>query len=428
MRCSSLVVYLVSVVGLFSVLEACSGASSNSTSLAGGRRITEAPDAAAGSDMVGSGGAGAAQAGGRAGGSAAASGGTHAGGSSGGRAGGSGGNPAAGSGGAQAGGSGGQSNVVARPSYNTGTGFFVANGKLYDANGVEFRIRGVDKCHFDVLSPGIPKTHANTIRMAFPLFLSASVNSGLAQDMIDNKIVPWAGVWYTSDSWAEEDNVTCNADVALFNIAVDQWVAHASTFKPFERYMLINIANEWGPADSAVWRDAHIQAVARLRAAGYLATLVIDAGGCGQDPLDITKYAQAIFDSDPQKNIVFDQHIYGLWSNGNGESWQTDLNTGLDALAKTGLPIVLGEFGPGRDIGPSPTKMTPKEIIQAAEARGFGWTAWAWDDGDSDDSFALSYNGDYNSSADLTLFGKVVVEDPTYGLLHLAQPATSFTH
>src|SRR5450755_1846864 len=34
---------------------------------------------------------------------------------------------------------------VARPSYNTGKGFFVLNGKLYDANGAEFRIRGVNK-------------------------------------------------------------------------------------------------------------------------------------------------------------------------------------------------------------------------------------------------------------------------------------------
>ena len=48
-----------------------------------------------------------------------------------------------GSGGAQ--GSGGTTGSATRPSYNTGTGFFVLNGKLYDANGKEVRIlkRGV---------------------------------------------------------------------------------------------------------------------------------------------------------------------------------------------------------------------------------------------------------------------------------------------
>jgi len=58
---------------------------------------------------------------------------------------------------------------------------------------------------------------------------------------------------------------------------------------------------------------------------------------------------------------------------------------------------------------------------------GLGWLAWAWDDPASaaDDTwFALSKNGKYDSTADLTLFGKAVVEDATYGLLKLAKPAT----
>src|SRR6516165_5183158 len=38
---------------------------------------------------------------------------------------------------------------VARPSYNTGNGFFVLNGKLYDSAGQEFRIRGVNRLHWD---------------------------------------------------------------------------------------------------------------------------------------------------------------------------------------------------------------------------------------------------------------------------------------
>jgi mannan endo-1,4-beta-mannosidase len=244
-----------------------------------------------------------------------------------------------------------------------------------------------------------------------------------------HKIVPIAGVWFTSGTWADADNVTCKEDTAKFNTAVDQWVAQAATFKPFEKHVLINIANEWGPSPSTVWRDAYISAVARLRAAGYLSTLVIDSGGCGQDIMDVVTYGQAVFNSDPQRDILFDVHIYGMWSSSGGQSWQTDLQTRLDKLAATGLPILIGEFGPGRNIGPSPTSITPGQVITAAEARGMGWLAWATDNpasNVSDTDFALSYTGDYTRSADLTTFGKDVLENATYGLLRLGQPATSF--
>jgi hypothetical protein len=164
----------------------------------------------------------------------------------------------------------------------------------------EFRIRGVNKCHYDAAWPGIPKTHANTIRWGVPLWLSASVSSKLMQDSINAKIVPIAGVCFTAGTYADADNVTCKEDTAYLTTAVDQWVAQSATFRPFEKYVLINIANEWGPVNGTVWRDAYVTAVSRMRAAGYLGTLIVDAGGCGQDAPDVAKYAQAIFDSDPQ--------------------------------------------------------------------------------------------------------------------------------
>jgi len=315
---------------------------------------------------------------------------------------------------------------VSRPSHNTGTGFFVANGKLYDANGIEFRIRGVNKSHYDFAWPGVAKTHANTIRWSTPLWLGGGLVAGLMQDTIDQRMIPMPAVWYVDGSYSDASNVTCKSSTGVFNTAVDQWVALATTMKPFERYLLLNIANEWGPDNSTVWRDAYINAVSRLRAAGYLSTIVIDSGGCGQNPDDLVNFAQAVFQSDPQRNIVFDIHIYGGWANGNAASWQTDLSTAFDQFAALGVPMVVGEFGPGRNIGPSPTLMTPGEIILAAEARGFGWLAWAWDDGNDDSWFAMSTNGDYRSAADLTIFGRDVVENTTYGLLYTAQAATVF--
>ena len=135
-------------------------------------------------------------------------------------------------------------------------------------------------------------------------------------------------------------------------------------------------------------------------------------------------------------------HIYGNWATEEtGEaSWQFDLPSKFAALEATGLPIIIGEFGPGRDIGPSPTSITPGTIIQAADEQGFGWLAWAWDDGysEGDDGFALSRSGafslsggepasgSYPNNTDLTIFGNDVVLNPGYGTFTNAQPATVF--
>ena len=306
---------------------------------------------------------------------------------------------------------------MARPSYNTGTGFFVVGSKLYDPKGAEFRIRGVDKLHWDADSPGIPKTHANTERWVIDFTQSSTTNLGLMQETVNNHIVPMPGNWQG----------TCDESADTLTSIVDTWVAQASDWKSFDPYMILNIANEWGPS-STVWRDSYITAISRLRAAGYLSTISVTSGGCGQDNDDLANYAAAVFASDPQKNVIFDQHIYGSWTD-SGQSGHIDLSTGLDKLVATGLPIVVGEFGPGRNIGPSATDMTPDSIIQACEARGIGWMAWAWDDpaSNADDTwFALSKNGDYASTDDLTMFGKTVVEDPTIGLLALAHAETAF--
>jgi mannan endo-1,4-beta-mannosidase len=216
---------------------------------------------------------------------------------------------------------------------------------------------------------------------------------------------------------------------------VSAWVANAAQWKTFEKYLLINIANEWGPENSPVWRDEYIKAIAALRAAGLNSTIVVDSGGCGQDDQDVILYGADVFNSDPQKNVVFDVHIYGGWQEhpDPAQPWFRDINKTFDAFVATGLPILIGEFGPGRNIGPSPTLLTPGEVITAAESHGFGWLAWAWDDPAGeytnpprDDWFALSFTGDYKSSADLTTFGKEVVENPTYGLKVLGRPASIF--
>lgn len=318
---------------------------------------------------------------------------------------------------------------VSRPSWSTGIGFFVASGKLYDGNGCLFRPVGVNKLHWDAPSVGLfgsNPTGSNAVRWVIDFAQSTQTNLDLMQKSIAAKQVPIPGNW----------DGTCNESVTTFNSIVNRWVAQASAWKAVERYALFNIANEWGPDNSLVWRDQYISAISKMRSAGYLGTIVVDSGGCGQNVDDIANYAPAVFNSDPQKNVVFDIHIYGLWCDpaSGCQSWQTQLSEGLNRLALAGVPVICGEYGPGKNIGPSGTNMSPGTIMQACASRGFGTLAWAWDDpageftagGCKDDWFCMSRNGAYAASTDLTLFGKDVIENPTYGVKATAKKATVF--
>ena len=323
---------------------------------------------------------------------------------------------------------------VSRPSYNTGSGFFVYEGKLYDANGNEFRIRGVDRAHYDSDSQaGIAKSGANAVRLFVETNYGASVADlvNIVQTQhIAEKEVPIPTAAMTTGGTL----TSCNTSASVLDAVVANWVATASQWKTLDKYTILNIANEWGPTNSTAWRDAYTNAIASLRGAGYLGTLLIDAGGCGQDPQDLLNYASAVFNSDPQKNVMFAFHFYGLAS---GYSTTAQMNTIFSELAalsaSQGIVVAITEFGPGRDIGPSPTMVTPLQVIAAAEANQLGWAAWAWDDNDLSDCmsdnnwFSMTYNcGQYTQSSDLTDYGQQVVLDPTYGLSVLAKPASIF--
>ncbi len=405
-----------------------------------------------------------------------------------------------------------------RPRVNTGNGFFVLNGKLYDYKGDEFRIRGVNRLHWDSQSAdGIARSHANAVRWDIDFSRSAALNVSLVKaQSIARHEVPIVGNW----------GGTCSQDPAKLESIVSTWVAQARQWRRLDRSFILNVANEWGPVDSAVWRDAYVSAVKRLRAAGYLAPILIDSGGCGQDMEDLSKYSQAVFDSDPQRNIMFAVHLYGNTNdysasirtvhtgdptvitldshapehpfspsfNGHDNSWSglsayrisgvrgmTQLNgvqparvnvggvqgawtvtllidsshwpayTGggtlvdyngnyavrmarLAALStRVGAVYIVGEFGPGGNVGASPTSVTPGEIITAAESNGIGWLAWAWDDNDlpgcraDDHWFSMTRDcGRYRRAADLTRFGRDVVLNPVYGLAVNAKAASIF--
>lgn len=317
------------------------------------------------------------------------------------------------------------------PRTGTGSGFYTSGTTLCDANGVPFRIRGFNVNHLDSVAgnlTGLNNANPSAARLVYDIqqygYSDAQVN-GFVQGYINAKIVAIPGNWAG----------TCNESAATLTTMVNFWKARTAWLKSVERYTLLNIANEWGASSSTAWRDQYVLAISQLRAAGITNAIVVDAGGCGQDAPDLVLYGAAVAASDPQKNVILDAHVYGQYCVNPGcQSWQQELLSSFDSFARIGVPILIGEFGPGRNVGPSPTTITPGAVIRAAEARGFGWLAWAVDDvayNADDSNFALMKNAGISSystsnTADLTTFGKDVIENPTYGVKATAKKATVF--
>lgn len=312
----------------------------------------------------------------------------------------------------------------------TGTGFYVAKPstqraasspdssyRLFDPAGDEFRIRGVNRNHWDSYgsAAGLPLSGANTERIFLRFTNTTDYNWGIvSREMLANNITPIPTNWTT----------TCKTDQASLSAAVDTWVAQASTWTQLNGSGLVNIANEWGPTISAAdkgagWRDGYLAAIARMRFAGYTMPLVIDSGGCGQDAGIVVKYGQELLDADPEHNLLFSVHVYGSWHFPATASWMQDYAKAMASLKATGLPIVIGEFGPFNGGASSSKTLVPTDrLIADAEANGWGWMPWSWDDGNlpnclaDDAGFSLTkkcgvYTGD--DANELTAWGRTIV-------------------
>lgn len=95
----------------------------------------------------------------------------------------------------------------------------------------------------------------------------------------------------------------------------------------------------------------------------------------------------------------------------------------IQRLAATGLCVVVGEFGPGQAVGPSPTNTSINDVISACEANSLGWMYWAWDDHGVAFSgwFGCTYPGTgHSSNVDLAAAGVALFYHPTMSLTALA--------
>jgi hypothetical protein len=144
-----------------------------------------------------------------------------------------------------------QPSLTRPPGQISTDGYFTAkNGTLYDANGKEFLIRGVNSAHlwfdnhdrdfaYKSLLP-ISRTNTNTVRIVWGLNLQGMPVGQLEKiikRVIELKMIPMI----------ELHDATGSSDVNSLLDCAKWFKDNMNLFMKYKKYVLINIANEWSP-------------------------------------------------------------------------------------------------------------------------------------------------------------------------------------
>jgi mannan endo-1,4-beta-mannosidase len=253
------------------------------------------------------------------------------------------------------------------------TGLRVKDGRLYEANGNEFVMRGVNHAHAwypertgslaDIAEKG-----ANTVRIVLSTGdrwtrTTADQVSSLIGQCKAGKLICVLEAHDTT-GYGEEPAA------ASLDKAADYWVGVRNALVGQEDYVVVNIGNEpFGNNDQSAWTNATKSAIAKLRAAGLRHALMVDAPAWGQDWKHVMRdNAASVLAADPDRNTVFSVHMYGVYDTA------AEVQNYLNHFVSNRLPIVVGEFGDNHSDG------NPDEnaIMATAQSLRVGYLGWSW--------------------------------------------------
>ncbi|WP_199444555.1 cellulase family glycosylhydrolase [Umezawaea beigongshangensis] len=259
------------------------------------------------------------------------------------------------------------------PHAHAATGFTVSDGRLLDANGDDFVMRGVNHAHTWYPTQtssfaNVKALGANTVRVVL-----ATGKQWTKNDTADVANVV---------SLCKQNRLICvleahdttgygeQSAAASLSEAADYWLSVKSALIGQEKYVIVNIGNEpFGNTGYAAWASDTSAAIAKLRGGGLTHTIVVDAPNWGQDwTFTMRDNAPAVFASDPQRNTMFSIHMYGVFDTA------AEVTAYLDSFVSRGLPILVGEFGHDHSDG------NPDEdaILAAAQSLRLGYLGWSW--------------------------------------------------
>lgn len=298
-------------------------------------------------------------------------------------------------------------------------GFTTQGSQLIDAAGQPFIIAGINNPHawfgeraYQALDD-IAATQANTVRIVWQTRGQLTELERIIQKCITLKMIPMV----------ELHDVTGNAsgerllDMARYYCKDDV----KSMLMRYKRYLLINIANEWGShkVTAKHWLKSYTDAVAMMRDAGYKTTLVVDAPGWGQNIQPILKKGSELIENDPMHNILFSVHMYGSWNDIYA------INDKLNAARQKNLPLIVGEFGYNYNNGHNNLrcKANHRHILATCHRLGYGFMPWSWTGNNKENAWLdMVESSDWKTP---TWWGSEVI-DGEYGIRQTARRANVF--
>ncbi|WP_165989564.1 cellulase family glycosylhydrolase [Streptomyces sp. YIM 98790] len=296
-------------------------------------------------------------------------------------------------------------------------GLHISGGRLLEANGNDFVMRGINHPHTWYQGEtqsfaDIKATGANTVRVVLGSGQRWGPNSpadvanviGLCKA---NRLICVLEVHDTT-GYGEE------AAAASLDQAADYWIGLKDVLDGEEDYVIINIGNEpWGNTDPEGWTGPTIAAVQKLRDAGFAHTLMVDAPNWGQDWQGVMRAnAPDVYEADPTGNLIFSIHMYSVYDTAE------EITDYLNAFVDAGLPILIGEFGAPADQWGDPDEDT---MMATAEELDLGYLGWSWS-GNTDPILDMVLDFDPSRVSE---WGERFLHGP-HGIAETAREATVF--
>jgi mannan endo-1,4-beta-mannosidase len=297
--------------------------------------------------------------------------------------------------------------------------FSVSGAKVLDASKNEFVMRGVNNPHIWLPVRSckslnrIAELKTNTVRVVWMLNGKPSKLEKIIQHIIELDMIPMVELHDATGNRTAEKLLDCANYYARADVK--------EVLLKYERYILVNIANEWGDNSTTneYWRDSYYKAIDILRVAGYKTTIVVDAPGWGQNIDPFFAYGKDVLNHDTLKNILFSVHMYGSWND------PVKISTDLQKAFDMHLPLIVGEFGYNHYNGNNNLrcKVDHLTVLSKCQELGYGYLAWSWS-GNNKENEWLDL-ADKKNWKELNWWGKEVFETEN-GISKTARKASVF--
>lgn len=298
--------------------------------------------------------------------------------------------------------------------------FTTKKDRLIDANGKTFVIKGINNPHawfgeraYDALDH-IADINSNCVRVVWQTRGKTDELERIIQRCIELEMIPMVELHDVTGNPTKERLI----DMAEYYAREDV----RKMLQKYEKYLLVNIANEWGDhsVTSEHWLDSYTDAVKMLREAGYKTTIVVDAPGWGQNINPFLEAGNDLVKNDPDHNILFSVHMYGSWN--DPDKIRKDLRKAKDLK----LPLIVGEFGYNCKDGDNNLgcKADHTVILSTCTELDYGYMPWSWTGNNAENAWLdLVEIKDWKT---LTWWGKEVIDSPM-GIRATAKKASVFT-